>query len=412
MPESRAAVFVTAVLIYLKTEDIMNSNVGGPHERRQSKIPMIRIKNFFKKETVFCISFLLAVISCVAVLPDAAYLAYPDYRTLALLFCLMTIVSGFQSLGVFTILGQALLKRVGSLRGLSSALVFLCFFCSMVITNDVALITFVPFTILVFRMIQRQERVLKVVVLETIAANLGSMATPIGNPQNLYLYSISGLTAAQFGRCVLPYAGLSLVMLLGILLSERGEAIGKTGMEKEEKRKDSRWFLSLISFLLLLILCMLVVLRILPYGPVLVCVALAVLVVNRKVFLSVDYFLLLTFLCFFIFIGNIKRIPWINSLLISLVDGQELWAGILASQVISNVPAAILLSGFTENYETLITAVNLGGLGTLIASLASLISFKFFVREYPDKKGVFLKTFTVWNLLFLAVLTGAALFLA
>ena len=171
---------------------------------------MKTIKELMKKETVFCISFLLALVSSLAVTPDEAYLSYPDYRTLALLFCLMIIVAGFQSLGVFVLLGQFLLKRAGSLRNLPIIMVVLCFFSSMMITNDVTLITFVPFTLLVYQMIHREEQVLKLVVLETIAANLGSMATPIGNPQNLYLYSVSGITWMEFGRAVWPYAAVSL----------------------------------------------------------------------------------------------------------------------------------------------------------------------------------------------------------
>lgn len=366
------------------------------------------IKDFLKKETVFCISFLLACLSVLAVNPDRMYLAYPDYRTLALLFCLMIIVAGFQSLGTFSLLGQALLKKASSLRNLSVILVLLCFFSSMIITNDVTLITFVPFTILVFRMIQKEAKVLKLIVLETIAANLGSMATPIGNPQNLYLYSVSGISLAQFAKAVLPYALLALILLLAVIFMEKNETLQETAVKEQENRAVGELLPKLLPFCILLLLCLLVVFRVIPYGPVLVCVAAAVLVLNRKLFGSVDYFLLLTFLCFFIFIGNMKRIPQISQLLVSLVQGKELWAGILASQVISNVPAAILLSGFAGDFCLLLTAVNLGGLGTLIASLASLISFKFFSREYPDRKGTFLKEFTIWNLAFLIVLTAAA----
>lgn len=362
------------------------------------------IKDFLKKETVFCISFLLACLSVLAVNPDRMYLAYPDYRTLALLFCLMIIVAGFQSLGTFSLLGQALLKKASSLRNLSVILVLLCFFSSMIITNDVTLITFVPFTILVFRMIQKEAKVLKLIVLETIAANLGSMATPIGNPQNLYLYSVSGISLAQFAKAVLPYALLALILLLAVIFMEKNETLQETAVKEQENRAVGELLPKLLPFCILLLLCLLVVFRVIPYGPVLVCVAAAVLVLNRKLFGSVDYFLLLTFLCFFIFIGNMKRIPQISQLLVSLVQGKELWAGILASQVISNVPAAILLSGFAGDFCLLLTAVNLGGLGTLIASLASLISFKFFAREYPDRKGSFLMTFTVWNLAFLIIL--------
>ena len=370
------------------------------------------LKLIFKNETVFCISFLLAILSAFAVKPDKMYLAYPDYRTIALLFCLMIIVAGFQSLGIFSMLGHFLITRAGSVRGLSVVMILLCFFCSMVITNDVTLITFVPFTILVLRMSGRVERILKLVVLETIAANLGSMATPIGNPQNLYLYSVSDLTAGEFMRAVLPYAGLSLILLVIVVFVGRDEPLLDVSVnedtEKSTEKKAGRVFGQAVPLLLLLLLCLLVVFRILPYQPVLICVILVILVINRKLYWSVDYFLLLTFLCFFIFIGNMKRIPGISEFLVSVVQGRELLTGILTSQIISNVPAAILLSGFSSDFSALLTGVNLGGLGTLIASLASLISFKFFAKEYPDKKGTFLKVFTIWNLLFLLVLAAEA----
>lgn len=341
------------------------------------------LKMIFKNETVFCISFLLAVLSAFVVHPDRMYLSYPDYRTIALLFCLMIIVGGFQSLGIFGMLGQFLLRGAGSVRGLSAVMVMLCFFSSMVITNDVALITFVPFTLIVFRMSGRVERVLKLVVLETIAANLGSMATPIGNPQNLYLYSIADFTAGEFVRAVLPYAGLAFVMLMTAVLIERDEPLLDVDVREENEAQKRQIFREMLPFLILLVLCLLVVFRVLPYQPVLICVMCVVLVVNRKLYLSVDYFLLLTFLCFFIFIGNMKRIPEISSFLISVVEGRELLMGIFTSQIISNVPAAILLSGFSSDLSALLTGVNVGGLGTLIASLASLISFKFFAKEYP-----------------------------
>ena len=369
-------------------------------------------KLFLKNETVLCVSFLLAVLSAFVIKPDMLYLTYPDYRTIALLFCLMIIVAGFQSLGIFRMLGHFLITRAGSIRGLSVVMILLCFFSSMVITNDVTLITFVPFTILVLRMSGRVERILKLVVLETIAANLGSMATPIGNPQNLYLYSISDLTAGEFMQAVLPYAGLSLILLVIVVFVGKDEPLldvsVKDEQEKRAEKKAGRVLGQAMPLLILLILCLLVVFRILPYQPVLICVILVILVINRKLYLSVDYFLLLTFLCFFVFIGNMKRIPQVSEFLVSAVQGRELLAGILTSQIISNVPAAILLSGFSSDYSALLTGVNLGGLGTLIASLASLISFKFFVKEYPDKKVAFLKVFTIWNLLFLLVLAAEA----
>lgn len=369
-----------------------------------------KLKNFIKKETVFCVSFILALISSFVVLPDKEYLNYPDYRTIALLFCLMIIVAGFRSLGVFDRLAATLLKRAESTKNLSLMLIMICFFFSMIITNDVALITFVPFTIRVFQLSGNTRPVLKLVVLETIAANLGSMATPIGNPQNLYLYSISGISAGKFALSVLPYAGISLIMLIAAVLFSKNEKIcGFTVSDNIKSISGKRMAISSLPYIALLILCLLVVFRVIGYLPVLIIIAGAVLFLNRSLFRKADYCLLLTFLFFFIFIGNIKRVPQISEFLNSAVQGRELIFGIFASQIISNVPAAILLSGFSADYSALMTGVNIGGLGTLIASLASLISYKFFASEFPKEKGRYLKIFTLWNLLFLAVLTIAAL---
>ena len=369
-----------------------------------------KLKNFIKKETVFCVSFILALISSFVVLPDKEYLNYPDYRTIALLFCLMIIVAGFRSLGVFDRLAATLLKRAESTKNLSLMLIMICFFFSMIITNDVALITFVPFTIRVFQLSGNTRPVLKLVVLETIAANLGSMATPIGNPQNLYLYSISGISAGKFALSVLPYAGISLIMLIAAVLFSKNEKIcGFTVSDNIKSISGKRMAISSLPYIALLILCLLVVFRVIGYLPVLIIIAGAVLFLNRSLFRKADYCLLLTFLFFFIFIGNIKRVPQISEFLNSAVQGRELIFGIFASQIISNVPAAILLSGFSADYSALMTGVNIGGLGTLIASLASLISYKFFASEFPKEKGRYLKIFTLWNLLFLDVLTIAAL---
>ncbi len=370
------------------------------------------LKNIWKNETVCCIAFFLAVFSAFLVTPDGEYLAYPDYRTIALLFCLMIIVAGFQSKGVFARMGHFLLRRARSIRALSAVMVLLCFLSSMVITNDVTLITFVPFTMLVFRMIGETDRLVKLVVLETIAANLGSMATPIGNPQNLYLYSISGLTMGEFALAVLPYAGLSLGLLMAAVIAGRDEPLMDLEIREKKKKTGKEIIKEIFPFLMLLILCLLVVFHVLNYIPALLLVIVVIGVVNKRLYLEVDYFLLLTFLFFFIFVGNMKRIPQISELLMELVAGRELMTGVLASQVISNVPAAILLSGFSNDFSALLTGVNLGGLGTLIASLASLISYKIFTRDYPESRGRFLLIFTFWNLLFLLILSGEALLLS
>lgn len=371
----------------------------------------ISVKQFIKNETVFCAAAALAALSCLAVKPGREYLGYIDYRTLALLFCLMALVACMQEIGVFTMLGHRLLSGTHGTKKLSFILVSLCFFCSMLITNDVALITFVPFTILVYQMVGKEEQLLKLVVLETIAANLGSMGTPIGNPQNLYLYSVSGLSMKAFMETVLPYTFFSMLLLGTFLAVGKNEPLS-VRVRMGKMPEDAGVFIRRLAvYLSLFFLNILVVLHFLAWQSVLAAVILWMLAKDRKVLKELDYVLLLTFVCFFIFVGNMKRIDAVNIRLMELIQGRELVTGIAASQIISNVPAAILLSGFTDRYKTLLAAVNLGGLGTLIASLASLISYKFFARSYPGKKGRYLLEFTFWNIVFLIPLTGLALFL-
>ncbi len=365
---------------------------------------MSRIKEFWKKETVLCIALILAVGSSFIVLPDKEYLGYIDFRTLAILFCLMSVMVGLQKIGVFQWIAEGLLCRVRGTGQLSLILILLCFFFSMLITNDVALITFVPFTFTVLELLggeQKQRLMIPVVVMQTIAANLGSMLTPIGNPQNLYLYGKAGLSVGDFLWLMLPYTLLSLGMLLvwQLLFAGRSKEVmrvtftGQVSLKGKEK--------SLIIYLVLFGLCLLVVAHVVPYGVALAVVLLTVLVLDRQVLKKVDYSLLLTFVGFFVFIGNMGRIPAFSELLQRVVEGNEILVSVVSSQAISNVPAALLLSGFTENYEALIIGTNLGGLGTLIASMASLISYKFVAREAGGRKGAYLLYFTVANICFL-----------
>lgn len=376
-----------------------------------------KVKNLFQKETVCCIAFLLAVISMFFVSPSKNYISYIDFRVLALLFCLMAVVRGFSSIGVFTRLGTMLLTHVHSLRMLSALFIFLCFFFSMLITNDVALITFVPFTILVLSMAEQKKFLIPVIVLETIAANLGSMLTPLGNPQNLYLYTISGLSIESFIRTMLPYSFASAVLLLIFILflpkdtvfTANASNTSNVTCESVKARKNPRILFA--SYLILFLLCLLTVLHILPYQIMFLLVLAGFLLLDYRVLKDVDYFLLLTFLCFFIFIGNMKQIPLVHELISKLLIHHEILMGIGASQIISNVPAAILLSGFTDNYSSLLIGVNLGGLGTLIASLASLISFKFYANSEGSDKRRFLGIFTLYNVIFLGFLFVLSLIL-
>lgn len=388
-----------------------------------------KVKELFQKETVCCIAFLLAVISMCFVVPSKNYISYIDFRVLALLFCLMAVVRGFSSIGVFTRLGTMLLTHVHSLRMLSALFIFLCFFFSMLITNDVALITFVPFTILVLSMAEQKKFLIPIIVLETIAANLGSMLTPLGNPQNLYLYTISGLSIGAFVRIMLPYSFVSAILLLIFILFLPKDTVSTATAantanstntvtasntsnvicEAVKARKNPRILFT--AYLILFLLCLLTVLHILPYQIMFLLVLTGFLLLDYRVLKDVDYFLLLTFLCFFIFIGNMKQISLVHELISKLLVHHEVLMGIGASQIISNVPAAILLSGFTDDYSALLIGVNLGGLGTLIASLASLISFKFYANSNGSDTRRFLGIFTLYNVIFLGVLFVLSLIL-
>lgn len=371
---------------------------------------MKNLMEFLKKETVLCVAFLLAIISAFLVPIDAQYIEYMDFRVLVLLFALMTVMSGLQSLGIFEKLSYSLLKYVKSTRSLTLLLVSLCFFLAMFITNDVALITFVPFTILILEKIDSPKNLIPIIVLETIAANLGSMLTPIGNPQNLYLYGLSGLSIGEFLLHMALSTVISFVLLIICSLFLKKEEI--TILETTNTFENKKPALTAYYFVLF-ILCLLTVAYLIPY-PVLLIVSIPVLLIwDNETLKKVDYSLLLTFISFFIFIGNMQRIPAVAEMVSSLVEGKELITAFLASQIISNVPAAMLLSGFTENYKDLLLGVNIGGLGSLIASLASLISFKYFanyVAKLPKEsnitKGKYLAHFTSMNVLFAAVLLG------
>lgn len=369
---------------------------------------MKSLLSFMKKEAVLCAAGLLAVISAFIVPPSVAYLKYIDYRVLALLFGLMLVVAGFQSIGFFRYLGDRLLAKASCTRHLCLLLVFLCFFSSMLITNDVALLTFVPFAVMLFAMAGEAKLLIPVVVLQTIAANLGSMLTPIGNPQNLYLYSTYAFSPADFVLHMLPLSALSagLLLLCSILLPNRPLAApaGQTSSPTVKIPAVHK----LIAYTLLFLVCLLCVFRLISWPIMLGILICAVFFLDRKLFGSVDYFLLLTFVCFFLFIGNMQRISAISDLLRSLITGRELLLGALFSQCISNVPAAILLSGFTDQALPLLYGVNVGGLGTLIASLASVISYRLYSGSRNARKGAYLKVFTLYNVLFLVVLYIAA----
>ena len=368
---------------------------------------MTKLKRFFQQETVLAVAAALAILSAFFVWPDAEYIGYIDFRTLAILFSLMTVMAGLRRQGVFDRMGRALLALSGGTLQLVLVLVGLCFFGSMFITNDVSLLTFVPFTFVVLDSLgeeMREKLVLPVVCMQTVAANLGSMLTPIGNPQNLYLYGKSGMGIGSFVALMLPYSLASLVMLgvwAVVLCRNLRSSAGPFLASKHTAHANQK---IVLMYGVLFLVCLLSVVRVLPYGVAFAAVLAAALAADRVTLKGVDYSLLLTFVAFFVFIGNLGRIPAFSDWLAGIIAGREVLVSVLASQVTSNVPAALLLSGFTDNTQALIIGTNIGGLGTLIASMASLISYRQIAREEPEGKGKYFALFTASNLVFLAAL--------
>ena len=358
---------------------------------------------FIKREAVLFAALLLAVISAFFVPPSAEYIEYIDWDTLALLFGLMAVMKGYQKAGLFSFLADKLLKHADTSKKLAALLVFLPFFLSMLITNDVALLTFVPFGIVVMRSAGAERQIIPLVVLQTIAANLGSMLTPLGNPQNLYLYNASGLTLGEFMLVMLPYTALAFVGLAAAVGCFRSVPVC---YKAERKKVEGAYSLAWPTVFFAACVCALF--DFLP--PVVVALLLLVflLITDRKTLARVDYSLLLTFAALFVFIGNMGNIAWFRSFLSSVLHGNEKPVAVLASQIISNVPAALLLSGFSSAWQPLIIGCNLGGLGTLIASMASLISYKEIAKVNTVKRSSYLIAFTVWNIAFLGVLLGAS----
>lgn len=374
---------------------------------------MKAVLNFLKKQVVLVVAWILAIISAFFVHPGKEYLAYIDWRSLGILWSLMAVMAAFRINGVFEAIGKWLLGKVHKLWQLILVLVLLCFVLSMFVTNDVALITFVPFAILILEACGCQQFLIPVIVLQTIAANLGSMLTPIGNPQNLYLFGLGGFSLGSFIKLMLPYSTLSLVLLLVCVVllgkNQKGASFENSAESlnsNESNVSDNKglFVVKMIVFSALFLLSILTVLHVLPYYILVPVVFVLMLVFERTSIAKADYSLLLTFIGFFIFTGNIARIDFINQQLQNFVGGREVLFGIAASQVISNVPAALLLSGFSTSLSNLIVGVNLGGLGTLIASMASLISYKFYAASKESHTGKYMVVFTATNIIFLLIL--------
>ncbi|MBQ1571535.1 MAG: citrate transporter [Clostridiales bacterium] len=377
---------------------------------------MRKITSTIRNNPILCISGLLALISCFFVMPDLQYLSYINVRVLAILFGLMLIVAALGHIGTFDVLTNKLLSKVKTYRGISLLMSLLSFFLSMFLTNDVSLVTLVPFAIMVLAPFGENRKLMFTLIIMTVAANLGSMLTPIGNPQNLYLYDNYKIALPEFLLLMIPYSALSLALIVALTFILVKGSDKLPPLKNTEVKKLS--FVKLLIYFALFVLNILTVVGYVHFLISLGVTVSAMLIMDRKSFKKADYNLLATFVFFFILIGNIGRIDAITGALSGLVSSYPVPAAILSSQIISNVPAAMLLSAFTDDGKSLIIGTNLGGLGTLIASMASLITYRFhakFSKEQKEKTGGkpdnYILNFTIINVVMLVILFGFYLIL-
>lgn len=353
---------------------------------------------FARKNIVMLIALLLAIITCFFVPPDKQYLEYFDLRTLSCLLAVLAIVCALKNVNFFYFLAQQTVKLFKTTRASIIALVYITFIGSMLIANDMALLTFLPLGYLVLTNTKKEKHMIFTFVMQNIAANLGGMLTPFGNPQNLYLYSKFNIPTLEFmGIMVIPFAISILLITASCFIFVRKEPL--VFEDETTKPEPKRTALYLVLFTLSIVM----VFRVVPYWIGLPIILLILLIVDRKALLKVDYPLLLTFVFFFIFAGNMARIEVVRSFFSYLLGLNTLLFSVLSCQVISNVPSAILLSQFKDNYASLLIGVNIGGVGTLISSLASLITFREYCAHNPHGAGKYITIFSAFNFAFLFI---------
>lgn len=364
----------------------------------------MKVIEFARKNTVLMIAVAAAVITSFIVPPDKEYLKYFDFKTLTCLFCVLAVVCAFKNIDFFYILAGKIVKSFKNLRMCILALVYITFMGSMLIANDMALLTFLPLGYFVLSTTGRQRYMAFTFIMQNIAANLGGMLTPFGNPQNLYLYTKFNIPNGEFIRIMfLPFI-ISIGLITVCCLFVKKEPLElETDLTKLDPKRA-------VLYSVLFILAIVIVFRVIPYFTGLIVIPLVLLFVDRNALKMVDYPLLLTFAAFFVFAGNMSRIGAVRELFEFLLGKNTLIFSVLSCQVISNVPSAILLSRFTENYRQLLIGVNIGGTGTLIASLASLITFREYTKHNPGKTGYYIKLFSAFNFGFLIILTLAVSF--
>ncbi len=385
-------------MVYQKTEHQQQHHLGADIAEF--------ILLWIRKNVVLCIAFCAALITTCIVPPDAQYKEYFDFKTLTCLFCVLAVVCALKNVKFFTILARKIVDCTGNLRVATLALVYITFIGSMLIANDMALLTFLPLGYFVLKSTKKTKYMAFVFIMQNIAANLGGMLTPFGNPQNLYLYTKFNIPTGEFMQIMLiPFlAAIFLITVCCLFLPKEALSITEACPYRLQVKKTA-------LYLVLFALSIIIVFRVIPYLIGLIVIPIVLFFMDRKALKAVDYPLLLTFVCFFIFSGNMARIPAISELFSALLGKSTLIFSALSCQVISNVPSAILLSQFTADYPALLLGVNIGGAGTLIASLASLITFREYTSHNPGKAGKYIALFSAFNFGFLILLLSLSCFL-
>lgn len=370
-------------------------------ERRRHSTAAEKIISFIKSNVVLFVAFLAAVITACIVTPDERYISYFDFKTLTCLFCTLAVICALKDISFFTIIARRIVALTGDIRRAVITIVIITFVGSMLIANDMALLTFLPLGYFVLKSSGQQKYMIFTFIMQNIGANLGGMLTPFGNPQNLYLYNKFGIPTGEFMKIMaIPFVSAIALILICCFIFVKKE---KITVQKDDEAHLPLWRTAL--YLALFAFSIAIVFRSIPYYWGLVVIPAVLLIADRSALQHVDYGLLMTFVCFFIFSGNMSRIEAVNHIISALLAKNTLLVSIASCQFISNVPSAILLSEFTENYRALLYGVNIGGTGTIIASLASLITFRQYCAAEPGEAKKYLLHFSAFNFAFLIIMT-------
>ena len=369
-------------------------------ESVKSPIGWAKVKQILKDNAVLIIAIIAAAVTSIIVPPDKEYLGYFDFKTLACLFCVLAVVCALRNIRFFYTLAKAIVRKFRNTKIAILVLVYITFIGSMLIANDMALLTFLPLGYFILHTTKKEKYLAFAFIMQNIAANLGGMLTPFGNPQNLYLYSKFNIPDGEFVMIMLPPFIVAVVLITACCLI----FVKSEPLEIQEKAASMPVW-RVVIYLVLFLLAIAMVFRFMPYQIGLIIIPIAILILDRQALAQVDYGLLFTFVFFFIFAGNMGRIEAVRSFFSYLLSINTLVFSAMSCQFISNVPSAILLSQFTDNYKELLLGVNIGGAGTLIASLASLITFKEYSKQDPGHTVRYVLKFTAFNFAFLIILT-------